>query len=228
MGGLFARRICAMKRVLGLLVFVFLLWQTAAGQKVVARAKPPAITHSTSEPAKIPLAKLYKLAEVVAVVRVVAGDTESYKTTIYKAVVVTRFKGAEKEKIIYYGPYIGGRLGEEYVVFLRNAKEPAEPKDTKNPAFGTVNDLEVFNQGFSSMQTSYECVFAGKDADQHCDDGVRVCTDYIVLPKGTRTFSSEKDEPPFGCRWVRRAKLISLLDKLAGKTDSVEFPAEGK
>jgi hypothetical protein len=217
-----------MKRVLGLLVFVVLLWQTAAGQNVAVKAEPPAVTHSTSEPAKISLTKLFKLADVVAVVRIVSGDTESYKTTIYKAVVVTHFKGAEKEKTIYYGPYIGGRLGEEYVVFLRNAKEPAEPKNAKNQAFGTVSYLEVFNQGYSSMQTSYECVFDGKDADQHCDDAVRVCTDYIVLPKGTRAFSSEKDDPPFGCRWVRRAKFISLLDELAGKTDSVEFPAEGK
>jgi hypothetical protein len=218
----------AMKRALGLLVFAFFLWQTAAGQNAAVKAEPSRVTHSTSAAAKIPLAKLFRLSDVVAVVRIVAGDTESYKTTIYKAVVVTGFKGTEKGKTLYYGPFIGGRLGEEYVVFLRNAKEPAEPKDLKKPAFGTVNDLEVFNQGFSSMQTSYECVFSGKDADRHCDDAVRVCTDYIVLPKGTRAFPPEKNDPPFGCRWVRRAKFISLLDKLAGKRDGIEIPGDAK
>jgi hypothetical protein len=221
----------AMKRalvLLGLSIFAVLPSQNVLGQSASLTVRSGTETVTTSEPAKIPLAKLFKMADVVAVVRVVAGDTESYKTTIYKTVVVTNFKGTGKGKTIYYGPYIGGRLGEEYVVFLRNAKEPAEPKDAMNPAFGTVNYLEVFNQGFSSMQTSYECVFAGKDADQHCDDAVRVCTDYIVLPKGMRAFPPEKNDPPFGCRWVRRSKFISLLDELAGKTDSVEFPAEAR
>jgi hypothetical protein len=62
------------------------------------------------------------------------------------------------------------------------------------------------------MVTSYECVFDEKDIAQQCDNGVRVCTDYIKLPKSMPTFPPMTEETDFGCRWVRKAGLISLLD----------------
>jgi hypothetical protein len=65
------------------------------------------------------------------------------------------------------------------------------------------------------MQTSYECVFEGKDTAQKCDYGVRVCTDYIKLPKSIPAFPPESNDPPFGCRWVRRDVFASVLDGLS-------------
>jgi len=166
------------------------------------------------EPARINLGELFKIADVVAVVRVVAGDAESYDVAIYKAVVVSSFKGATDGNTIYFGKFIGVRLGWEYVIFLRNAKEPATPKEAKNPAFGTVKYLAVFNEGYSAMESSYSCVFDGKIPSQSCDYGVRVCTDYIVLPKEVRAFPPEENDPPFGCRWVRKSEFTSLLGDL--------------
>jgi hypothetical protein len=58
-------------------------------------------------------------------------------------------------------------------------------------------------------------VFDGKKIAQKCDYGVRVCTDYIKLPKSMRVFPPEDNDPPFGCRWVRKAVFISMLDTLA-------------
>jgi hypothetical protein len=64
------------------------------------------------------------------------------------------------------------------------------------------------------METSYACVFDGKEIAQKCHYGVRVCTDYIKLPQSMPAFTPEANDPPFGCRWVRKAVFISLLDTL--------------
>jgi hypothetical protein len=50
------------------------------------------------------------------------------------------------------------------------------------------------------MVTSFECVFDEKDIAQQCDNGVRVCTDYIKLPKSMPTFPPITEETDFGCR----------------------------
>jgi len=51
-----------------------------------------------------------------------------------------------------------------------------------------------------------------KEIAQKCDYGVRVCTEYIKLPQSMPAFPPEANDPPFGCRWVRKAVFISLLD----------------
>jgi hypothetical protein len=85
------------------------------------------------------------------------------------------------------------------------------PKDAKNSAYGTVKYFEVFNQGYTSMESSYACVFDERTINDQCDFSVRVCTDYIVLPAGTPVFPSMEEHIPFGCRWVRKTKFLSLL-----------------
>jgi hypothetical protein len=65
------------------------------------------------------------------------------------------------------------------------------------------------------METSYACIFDGKEIAQKCHYGVRVCTDYIRLPTSVRAFPPESNDSPFGCRWVRKAVFMSLLDSLS-------------
>ena len=84
--------------------------------------------------------------------------------------------------MIYFGPYLGGRLGSEYIVFLRGATKTIAPKTTSSGGYGPIRYSEIFDEGYSSMETSYECIFDGKEVPQKCDCGVRVCTDYIKLP----------------------------------------------
>jgi hypothetical protein len=181
-------------------------------------------TFTITEPGRIKLADLYKVADVVAVVRIVSGDSESYEVPIYKAVVLKSFKGASEGATIYFGPFLGERLGSEYTLFLRDLKLSAVPKAERTQAYGTVSYLEVFNQGYTSLENSYECLFDGSVPGPSCDYGVRVCTDYIVLPKEVRTFTSEKDDPPFGCRWVRRSRFMDLLDDFAEKPGVLRSP----
>jgi len=185
-------------------------------------------TVTNTEPGRIKLVDLFKMADVVAVVRVVSGDIENYKTAVYKAVVVTDFKGSAKGQTLYFGPFIGQKLGWEYVLFLRNAKETTKPTTSPTAGYGAVNYLEVFNEGYSQMESSYACVFDGNDAEQSCSDAVRVCTDYIVLPKLVRAFPPEKNDPPFGCRWVRKSKFLSILDELAEEPGVVQMTASAR
>ena len=169
---------------------------------------------TVTEPSVINLASLFKQADTVALVRVVSGDAENYRIAIYKAKVVKSFKGVAAGESIYFGPYVGERIGWEYVLFLRNVTEPLAPRITSSLNYGTIHYSEVFNEGYSSMMTSYECVFDGRTAAEQCDDGVRVCTDYIVLPKSTPTFPPMTEGTRFGCRWVRKQAFISLVGTL--------------
>ena len=166
------------------------------------------------EPSVINLENLFAKADTVALVKVVSGDTENYATTVYKAAVVQSFKGPAVGETIYFGPYVGIRLGWEYVLFLRRMAKPLTPKAATNVNYGTVNYSEIFNEGYTSMEASYECVFDGKEIAEHCDYGVRVCTDYIVLPKSLRTFPPIAVVTDFGCRWVRKKAFISVLERL--------------
>ncbi len=166
------------------------------------------------EPGVIKLADLFKMAHTVALVKVVSGDTENYTTAVYKAEVVRSFKGAAVGETVYFGPYVGVRLGWEYILFLHSLAKPLPSKTTSNASYGTVHYSEVFNEGYSSMESSYECVFDGREIAEQCDYGVRVCTDYIVLPKSLPTFPPMTEETPFGCRWVRKEAFISVLGTL--------------
>jgi hypothetical protein len=173
--------------------------------------KPPDTTVTITEPGIYKLEDLYKKADIVALVKILSGDTEHYAVTVYKAEVVEGFKGAAAKQIVYFGPFIGQRLGWEYVVFLRTEKKPLTPKPTPGANYGVVSYAAVFNQGYTSMETGYQCVFEGKETREQCDYGVRVCTDYIRLPKSTPVSPPMSENTAFGCRWVRRATFLSLL-----------------
>ena len=85
-------------------------------------------------------------------------------------------------------PTLENDSGGDYILFLRNVSEPIKPRATTNAGYGTIRYAEVFNEGYSSMETSYQCIFDGSDTSQKCDYGVRVCTDYIKLPSAMPTF----------------------------------------
>ncbi len=168
-----------------------------------------------TEPGRIELADLFKSADIVAVVHILSGDAESYDKAIYKAEVIRSFKGTKEKGILYFGPFIGSRLGNEYLVFLQSSKEPAVPKKVSTALYGTVQYSNVFNEGYSSMAASYECVFDEKKDSEPCDYAIRVCTDYIILPQDIRTFPAMETDTPFGCRFVHRKAFESLVEHIA-------------
>src|ERR1700680_3507152 len=127
----------------------------------MANAQQPAqqpVTITITEPAVVSVEDLFKQADTVALVKIVSGDDENYRTAICKGKVIESFKGAAAGETVYIGPYIGYRLGWEYVLFLRDAKELIAPKTTSAASYGTIHYAEVFEEGYSAMETSYECV----------------------------------------------------------------------
>jgi hypothetical protein len=168
------------------------------------------------EPGVVKLEDLFRIADSVVMVRIVSGDTENYSTPVHKAEVLRSFKGGAATKAaIYFGPYIGMRLGGEYILFLRGTVKPLAPNPDSTSNYGTVRYLDVLNEGYGAMETSFECIFDGKDVSDECDDAVKVCTDYIKLPSTVRTFPPSEEETPFGCRWIRKGSFLSLREGLS-------------
>ena len=177
-------------------------------------AAPAQQTIEISEPAVVKLGDLFKQADVVAVVQILSGDRENYDTAVYKSKVLMQFKGTAVGEELYFGPFIGYGVGNEYVAFLRRATS-APKLQGQRPTHTSIayGPLEVFHlimyQGYSIMSVRYACVFGGKDP---CDYGVRVNTDQVKLPKGTKTFPrASGDELPDASQWVRKADFLRLL-----------------
>jgi len=198
------------KRVVSVLV-VGISAHLAVAQRSQAEIAANGIT--ISEPGVYQLADLYKHSDIVASVKIVSGDTEHYDGAVYKAEVVKNFKGSTSGETIYFGPYVGERLGREYFVFLQNA-DAVVPKGGSATSYGKVRYSRVFNEGYSSMEIAYKCIFDGHDVSQKCDHGVRVCTDYIKLPVNTPIFPPTDEDTPFGCRWVRKTLFVTLLESV--------------
>jgi hypothetical protein len=142
----------------------FLIIALLAGSKIGTTQTPQATIRTPegsqlSEPGLYQLADLFRHADRVALVNVISGTTEAYDIAIYKAQVVEGFKGLSAGEIVYFGPYIATELGTEYILFLRDNPKAIEPRAKADAGYGTVHYSEVFDEGYSSMRTSYECVF---------------------------------------------------------------------
>jgi hypothetical protein len=100
-----------------------------------------------TEPGVYKISELFNSADVVALVRIVSGDTENYDHTVYKGEVIQSFKGMPRGATVYFGPFVGNKLGWEYVLFLHNATKPITPKTTATSSYGAVPYSEVFDEG---------------------------------------------------------------------------------
>jgi hypothetical protein len=179
------------------------------------------VTTTNTEPAKIKITDLFQTAAVVAVVEILAGDTESYDGGVCKAKVLQAFKGASEGRTLYLEPCSRMELGGEYVVFLLDNGKVAKPQYPQSAPFGTIHYLEIFNQGYSAMLSSYDCKFSGRDIAHQCDYSVRVCTDYIILPKHFPTAPRQTIDTDFGCRLTRKTEFLDLLKSLASPPISI-------
>src|SRR5439155_21429754 len=143
-----------------------------------------------SEPASVKIEALFKQADLVAVLRIVSGDTEHYSTAIYKAVVVRGFKGTAPGEVIFFGPFIGYRLGDEYLAFLRRDLKPAEEKkkpSTPVMSYGPLrSSYSVMYDGYSTLPIEYTCAFDGETIAEQCDDGITLNIHQVILPNQIR------------------------------------------
>lgn len=196
----------------GICVLIFLVAAICIAQKSSGK------TVVLNEPGRYDVRGLYNTADIVALVKIQSGDVERYDSAVYKGKIVEGFKGASAGESLYFGPYVGLKLGWQYVLFLHKLADPLAPKDPALPGYGTIQYAKIFNEGYSSLETSYECVFDDKGSNRKCDDGVRICTDYLKLPEKIPVFPPMSVNTPFGCRWVRRTEFLSMLRALKQKS----------
>lgn len=183
----------------------------------IARAQEPKTT--ISDPAPVKVEDLLKQADLVAIVRILSGDTEHYPMTVYKVEVLQPFKGAEKGAILYLGPFIGYGLGEELLVFLHHSEKGIEPESQAVPtglSYGPISSFYlVMYDGYSALPVKFDCVFDGKEIAQQCDYGIRINTFQLVLPKSMKTYpSSTRGSFSEETKWVRKTVFLAFLQKL--------------
>ena len=194
---------------LSLLCFIF--------YRPVAEAQQQKVT--ISEPAPVKVEDLMKQADLVAIVHLLSGDTEHSPKAVYKAEVLQPFKGVEKGATIYLGPFIGYGLGEDLLVFLHHSEkgiEPNQPVANSGLSYGPISSFFlVMYEGYSALRIKYDCVFDGKEIAQQCDDGVRVNTYQVILPKSVKTYpSSNRGSFSEDTKWVRKTVFVTYLEKL--------------
>jgi hypothetical protein len=193
-----------------------LLGLVAFGLSVSAQRQ----TVTISEPAPVKVEGLLKQADLVAVVRIVSGDTEHYTNAVYKAEVLQPFKGVETGKTVYFGPFVKFGLGGEYLVFLRHSEkglEPKQPSVASGLDYGPIPSFYlVMYEGYGALPIEYDCVFDGKEIAQRCDYGIKVNTHQVVLPQGLRTYpSSAKGSFSEDTKWVRKTVFLSFMQTLS-------------
>jgi len=207
-----------MARIRGSFIVLSLLGILAWAALGVAQQQT--VTQTIREPAQVRIEELFKQADLVAVVRILSGDTEHYSPTVYKAEVVQSFKGAEKGGTIFFGPFISFGLGNEYFLFLRHSGKGIEPKGgapVAGMSYGPIPDFYlVMYEGYSALPIDYACVFDGQDIAQQCDYGIKINTSQVVLPRSLKTFPSvDKGASSDVTKWVRKTAFLSLMQRLA-------------
>lgn len=196
-------------------ILVLFLVQPALSQRVVK-------TVSISEPAAVTVENLYKRADVVALVKIVSGDSENFSVTMYKATVLDGYKGVKDNETIYFGPHISYGVGSEYYVFLTKDKKKigemiSEEKGVKPPSFDrSANYLSIMHEGYSVLDVSYECAFEIK---QHftdsCDYAVRINTFQVILPDTLKVYQATVDENSDE-KFVKKQSFEDLIKTLKG------------
>jgi hypothetical protein len=174
-----------------------------------------AVTRSMS------IGDLFAQADQVALVRIVAGDTEHYGTVVYKAVVEVPYKGAKASEVVYFGPYAGLGVGAEYVVFLQ-AGVGVKAQTAGGLAFGDVAELgKIMSAGYAALPVGYECVFDESSVVRRCDDSVELNPEQIVLPKTMRTYPRHSAGAGASYKiWVRRSDFLPRLQLLSERAAS--------
>jgi hypothetical protein len=185
--------------------------------------KPPTIvTTTTTEPANVKLEDLFKQADIVAVVKIISGDTEHYSPTVYKTEVVTPFKGVSTGEIVFLGPYAGYRIGWEYLAFLKRSIEkiaPSKEAATPGTSYGPLPSFyRIMYEGFSLMESRYVCVFDGKEISEQCGYGIKLNVIQVILPRKIKTFPVPDDEGEVGdSKWVRKKPFLAYLETLRNR-----------
>jgi hypothetical protein len=168
--------------------------------------------------APVKLDDLFKEANLVAVVHILSGDAEHYPAAaVYEGEILTAFKGAKTGERVYIGPFVGLRVGYDYLAFLSRSTQQILPENDSPSFYGEIaSSYRIMYSGHGILDVEYVCVFDGAKISQQCDYGIKLNPDQVVLPSNVNTFpSGEAGAITNYKKWVRRNTLISLLEQFS-------------
>jgi hypothetical protein len=176
-----------------------------------------AVTHAETI-RSVTLSDLFAQADEVALVKVVSGDSEHYKTAVYKAIIEQGFKGARSGDTIFFGPFVGYGVGLEYLVFLKKGSSQ-EPITSTLAPYGRIQSLDrIMYAGYSILPVGYECVFVGSTSE-NCDYSVQLNPEQIILPPDIEAYpKSEATALTNYRKWVRKSTFLRELQRVASRS----------
>ena len=175
----------------------------------------PGFVYGTSYGA-VPMNELFAEADLVVFATVVRGTGEGFESTLYEAKVVLPIKGLEIGERFYFGPYSGGAIGREYLLFLKESDDlliaalKGDQNWFKTGRPGVV--YQVMFVGFGSMEVQYTCPF------EKCDYCVDVPIRHVPIPDDLER--SPYDDPQSRASdfaWVRKNHLVDYLSSLTNR-----------
>lgn len=182
--------------------------------------EPKVITTTISEPASVSIETLFAQADLVAFVKVQSGDAENYEHVIYKAVAVQSYKGLNVADVIYFTPFTGYAVGNEYLVFLKKVDKRVgdivskESESRVLPYDRTRGFYRIMYEGYSVMPVSYECAFEAPSHDT-CDYAIKVNTKQVKLPARLKAFPADSEDPDIShVSFVKRKVIETILESL--------------
>jgi hypothetical protein len=176
-------------------------------------------TQETKVPSLKPIqiAELCQRADLVASVLILSSDAEHYPAGVYKAEVLRAVKGTERGSIIYFGPYLGYGLGEEFLLISHHYSKPFEMRQSTQPSglsYGRIENLYYVSHGGEGA-LHVQCQAIGKEAKskKRCVKAVRVNRRLVLLPDSLKTHRFARGGTEEEARWVRMDSLLEYLER---------------
>jgi hypothetical protein len=176
------------------------------------------IESSATSIKSVELGELFKEADVVAFVKVQAGDIESFDTPLFKAKSRLCFKGCANGEVLYFGPFQGYEVGSEYLVFLEKTPSSIimhrkENADQCNDVFeAQATYLKIMYAGYSVMPVLYSMLISDGD------DAVKFPYEQVILPESFETVRlRDQDGAALECLVSKRI-VESYLQQLKDRT----------
>jgi hypothetical protein len=161
---------------------------------------------------------LFEEADIVAFLYITAGTGEDYDKAVYKARIVTPFKGVNKGDIIYFGPFASYGIGNEYLAFLKRTSlllGDLKRDNVTDPIFKNGSSEAYYSamySGYSMMPVSYTCALP------ECDYGVKVAYQQVVFPEKIPRSETGCPEGAAEKVWFYKNSVHKHLLKLTGTT----------
>jgi hypothetical protein len=169
-----------------------------------------------AEPPSLLIEQLFEEADAVALVQVQSGDDERYPIAVFKAKVLTAYKGTNTGAAIWFGPCDGREVGGEYLVFLYRGVPPV-PLAANSGESSLTGPSPFFTemlQGLGTLETGFVCVFGNPNP---CADGVRLSW-HVELPRAIKLFGLGSGGVHPGSSWAHKGEVLALVQKLSEKS----------